>query len=368
VIWALLAAIGIAIVANLPLIYSARRFSWTTFADLWKLAPHQFFFSLFCIPVAVWLTCIALWWVLRASKASRADLPDEWQWSLQNWPVVFLVGIALAALVSAFFFMSTTWSPDKLRGEYANRAVASIIAVNSLYDRAPGAEATQALNEQKAQAASSLDSRQLTTQTLDARFSRLSPFERAQVTLTKSSQVRFNLTDEAAVALSAFQVLSIVAVAAVLLLTCAYLLVVGQYATQPAAVAELESARVALFCAICAFLPYPYLFGLYRSEMERAVKSAETGGQGVAAMLMIVLAAGLVLLSQPDGLSVFGAVWTGAIALLAVLGTVAQKLDVGGFLRQFVGFESTIGSQFILVIAWVTIAGVAVAFTWPRTG
>lgn len=367
-IWAGLAALGLLIVANLPLVYSIKRFNWTTFTDLWKLAPHQYFFTLFCIPVAVWLTCIALWWVLRAARVGGQEVPERWRGFVENWPVVFLVGIAIGALVSVVFFVSSTWSPDKLRDSYPAAAVTAITTIGQEYSSTSEPKKVARLDAKKAQAARDVDAMGLTYVNVDAEFAGLSNFQQAQVLLTKESQTDLKLRDEAAVALSAFQVMAVVSVAVVLLLTCGLLLLLGHYTSAPAPVAELQYARLAIVFAICAFIPYPYLFGLYRSELERAVRAPDTGGQELVAMVVIILAAVLVMVSQPQfEITVFSGTWAAVIALVALVGTVAPKVDSGGVLRQLIGFQSTIASQFVLVIVWSVLALVAVVFTWPKT-
>jgi hypothetical protein len=368
VIWSTLAALGLLVIANLPLIYAAKRFTWATFADLWKLAPHQFFFTAFCIPIAVWLTCVGLWWVLRAARQAGSQVPARWQPVLENWPLVFLIGIALAALVSAVFFVSSTWSPDKLRSGYPESAVAVITSIEKTYSATSDKKKIAKLDDQKAQAASVVDTEGLTAENIDTKFLSLSDFQKAQVALTKDSQQQLAMKDEAAVALSAFQVMAIVSVAGVLLLTCGLLFLLGHYVTLPAAVAELQDARLALVFAICAFVPYPYMFGLYRSELERVVKNPDTGGQEIIAMIAIILAALLVMVSQPKfEITAFSGTWAAIIAIIAVVGTVAPKLDFGGVLRQLVGFQSTIATQFSLVIVWAILAVIAIGFTLPKT-
>lgn len=367
-IWALLSAVGIALIANLPLLYTASRSDWNTFAGLWKLAPHQFLFCLVCVPVAVWLTCMALWWALRVVKVSGSDVPAPWSGVVGNWPVIFLVGIALAAIVSAAFFLSTTWSPDKLRDGYPTRALGALAQVNAKYEVAADEADRDAFERERARAASGLEARDVTADSIDKEFASLSSFEQAQATLTRDSQSRLKLTDEAAIALSAFQVFAVVGVAAVLLITACLLLLLGYYSVQPEAAAELTRARTAMFLAILAYVPYPFLFGLYRNELERAVKSADTGGQELVATAVILLAAALTMASAPGFTpSAVSGAWAGVVALLAIFGAIAPKIEALGFLRQVLGSQSTVGSQIVMVIAAGILSLAAIVATWPRS-
>ncbi len=369
-IWALLATIGIFVVSNLPVAYAAWRFDWATFTGLWKLAPHQFFFSVFCVPLAVWLCCIALWWTLKASKGPGLTIPAPWNSVIDNWPVVFLLGIALAAVVGAAFFLSTTWSPDKLRNDYPQKTVLTIDEINRTFAATVDEDARKALEHKKAVASDELTQAKVTSSNVDSRYANLTEYQRAAAALNKTSQQSLRLTDDAAIALSAFQVLAVVGVGAVLLLTCGLLFLVGSHSQSGVAQTEMIQARLAALLAIAAFVPYPYLFGLYRTELERSVRDPGTGGQEIVALAAILVAAFIVTVSTPTpDLTSLPAIVAACVALFAVLGTVISRLDGGPaqLLRQYVGFESTLGAQVTLVVVGSVVSVVMIAATWPRT-
>ncbi|HEY8992831.1 MAG TPA: hypothetical protein VIM37_03195 [Candidatus Microsaccharimonas sp.] len=365
--WILIATSGVFVLANLPLVYTLTRFPGSNFAFFWKFSPHQFFFSFVLVPVAVYLTCCALWWALRAISKVATAAPQPLAGIYANWPVVFLIAIGLAAVLSAAFFLSTTWSPDKLGAPYAADSAAVVSDINNQYRTAAGPAQTEALDTTKASAGSSLEASGLTLSTLPGGYSGLTSFEKAQVLLTKDGQTKFGVTDGVATALSAFQVMAVVGVAAVLLVTCIFILWLGRQVPGAGQLNEMVAARTAIFCAICCFVPYPYLFGLYRSELERVVQTPNTGGQEFVAIGFILLALGLVVFSDPNAsITSVESVRIALAGALAIFSAISTRIDGTGVLRQFVGIESSIGAQFGLVLGALVLAGIAVVVTIPR--
>lgn len=365
--WILIATSGVFVLANLPLLYTLTRSQGSTFAFFWKFSPHQFFFSFVCVPVAVYLTCCALWWALRAISKVATVAPQPVVGIYANWPVVFLIAIALAAGLSAAFFLSTTWSPDKLEAPYAADSATVVSDINNQYKTTPGPKQTAALDGEKASAANDVEASGLTPKNLSTEYSGLTSFEKAQVLLTKDGQTKFGVTDGIATALSAFQVMAVVGVAGVLLVTCIFILWLGRQVTGAGQFDEMVAARTAIFCAICCFVPYPYLFGLYRSELERVVQTPNTGGQEFVAIGFILLALGLVVFSDPNAsIASVESVRVALAGSLAIFSAISTRIDGTGVLRQFVGLESSIGAQFALVLGALVLAGIAVVVTIPR--
>ena len=70
----LIATSAVFVLANPPLVDTLMRFQGSNFAFFWKFSPRQFFFSFVCVPVAVYLTCCALWWALRAISKVAASM------------------------------------------------------------------------------------------------------------------------------------------------------------------------------------------------------------------------------------------------------------------------------------------------------
>lgn len=367
-IWILSAALGVGVFANLPLIYSASRFDWATFAALWRFAPHQFVFSLFCVPAATFLTGVSIWWVVRALNIAADADPVRWEWWSVNWPVVMLIAVAVGSLCAAAFFVSTAWSPDKLAKSYPAAAVEAIAEIESQYQNAGSANEIEALDLERAAAAKAVTSTTSSGANLTAELHGYSAFARANALLTQQGQQKFRVTDGTAVALSAFQVLSIVGVGFVLLLVALGLLLLGRQSGSDIPHEAMDGARSALFWAIALYVPYPYLFGLYRFELDRVVVNSGTGGQEIVASSAIILASALTVFSISSAeFTIVGSIPSALIGLAAVFGAILPHINNASVaMRQVIGYESSIGAQFAVVALLLVVVSLAIAMTWPR--
>ena len=90
--------------------------------NLWGYAPNQFLYLVVFYPFAALATFAAL-----HSFAFRLHpvLPATFRLgsAFDNWPVTFLVGIIIAATLSIIVYFNSGWSFDKLKPEYAQRAL-----------------------------------------------------------------------------------------------------------------------------------------------------------------------------------------------------------------------------------------------------
>ena len=65
-------ALGILVLANLPLAYSLVRLKPSGLPDFWKLAPHHYFFSLFLVPVSALAGACGLVRAVTIARTVRA--------------------------------------------------------------------------------------------------------------------------------------------------------------------------------------------------------------------------------------------------------------------------------------------------------
>jgi hypothetical protein len=366
-VWILIAAAVVFMMANLPLVYALHRFDRRTMYDLWRLAPNQFLFDFLFVPASVVAVGCALYWVVSAAqKAPEAASSAALSQALRNWPVLILLGIALSALVSAAFYVSSAWSPDKLQTPYGAEVTSSIHAAEA--DRsatlaAKDGERKWAAALREADAQSGLAN--LTPSDAETQIPQLKPLERLHVLMSKGEQERLQLLSPTATALSVFQVFAVLVVAALALETSVILVAVSRSTSITPASADLGTARFALTVAIACYLPYPYLFGMYRSEIERVTDLPNSGAQDVIAMLVVMTAAVLVYISEGDfSISSASTVRLGLVAAFALLPTIAERGGFTGAMRSIVGVNANIGVQ--LVVAILFVFAFALAFLRMR--
>jgi len=271
-VWILIGASVASSLVAAPTLYTifGRGLDLSTLGTLWRFGPHQFFFTIFVVPFAACLTGCALWWTVVAAKATAH--PAAVDLFAKNWPIAFLWPLALAAFIAGSLYINISWSPDKLRTEYAKEAATSIRAIERERSGPAG------LNERKMTRTISearTDATSLTEKddpALAAGLSELTPFVRLQILLSGRSQRTLGLVDEAVTSLSGLQVWVVLSLGVIDLMCALAVLLMSPHASAVGAESAVSHARLAVLLATTTLL-------ILRIRVRRVQNRTGAGGR-----------------------------------------------------------------------------------------
>jgi hypothetical protein len=138
--WILVATLGLAFLASLPLFFALSEYGKELFTKLWGYSPNQFAFLLFVFPSA----CISILVGLRHLFSLQSTLPSEYARVLAHPPIVFLIAGACACVIAIGAYFNAELGFDTLKREHAAHAVA---AVSSIQRTISSSESEEVENE-----------------------------------------------------------------------------------------------------------------------------------------------------------------------------------------------------------------------------
>ena len=349
----LITFIVICCAANLPAVTSLVRFGPRTWAAFWKLTPHQYFFAVFCVPAAALFEICALWDLssIADSLELAGDIPPGLA-AISDLRILLLVAVATSVLTCFGFYISTLWSPDKLRDPLALKALRALASMGVGSLQGPTAKRREVLRPNR-ESASSAEAENIIRDQDGEQFLR--------IVLSKEKQRSLGLLHRGALLTSGVQAFVIISLGVLALQACLFMLVVGGAATSSVRLSvSVDEARLATLLALVFFLPYPFLFGAYRSDLEPFIERGGTGSQELVSTLPFLLGLGFLNFSYSNvGPTPVDNIKVLAAAAAAIAAPISSKLTHQGWVKALIGTRSSFASQtvsalFVLILVGTT--------------
>lgn len=338
-------------------IYNLRRLGLKDTTTAWKVAPHASFFAVTIAPFAAFYSSYSL----SRLSALASDNPDALPpWLPLNLVANFewIVGVAalLAILACTAFFVSTSWSPDKLRTQLARLVLRDFAARWKLGPK-PSPEVISGMPPM-------LEG--LSHDAIAGRLAVASSRTRDEILLSPESQRAMRLLDRPAQLLTGLQAFAILTVGFMILASAALLFLIS-----PSSESSAESvsvARVSSTFSVALLLPYPLLFATYRSQVrELDPRWAGSGSQEAVSATFLMLCAGLLILSGLDQVSTNSLeIVAGVTTLLGgILSLLLPHVTGTRFVRLLVGSGSSLASQVSILVAVVLVGALGLTVLFP---
>lgn len=370
--WVILCTVVAYTVVNLPLLHSLLNVHKRAgLADLWGYAPNQFLFLVMAFPFAAYSTFVSLHVLFTRLNSA---LPETYAFKgiFDNWMLSLVIGWAVAAVFTSGAYFLNPMSFDKLRPQYARKALESVRAVDAQLGKVKRDDREDYRENLIAEARAAADAarQQLTAQpeggqdALDGRLAELPPQVYLQVAQSPGLQLRLKLMDPTVHALNVVQLLVALYVGCCALAAAIFCIFVTQE-SGPTVEAMPEAAKAinAVFSALTFFAFYSIFYQQHRVEMEGYV------GRGfpilpdvLTALVIIILQAWLLVSSW----NITGVTFIRYVPVIVILvGFVAQYLFPYR-MRQLVGSETTWGTQVFLIVLFAILAAIPSIQIWPR--
>jgi hypothetical protein len=369
--WVILCTVVVCILANFTLIYSFLFVhKGTGIVSLWGYAPQQFLFAVLFFPIAAFSTFVALY-VLVTKLAPTLPMTFFARGLLDNWIATLCAGLALVSLVTLIVYFTSGMSFDKLRPEYAQRA---LTAAKSIDDRVASVKKderedfrsqmiSKARKERETLQIPAVDDRGV----LDSWLNHLEPEVYLQVIESPGYQLRLKLLHPKLHALSMLQILTVLFVALCAVISIAFCIVAAKELNYNGTNAPfLHSAISAAFYALLFFAAYSICYGQYRTQTESLVGGGTTILQDIfTGFLIMVFLVWLRTLDPSNRDLSFASLLNYLPVALVGTGTIVELVNPQ-LTRQLIGSDTTLGIQLILIFIVLLFSVIPIAQVWPR--
>src|ERR1700682_5321122 len=326
-------------------------------APLWGISPNQFWFLVFVFPLATLCTFTALRFLVH-HVMDALPRQSPLRWILEHWLVALLWCLMLACVVTWIDYFQSVKSFDKLRPEYARRAVETLRAVRLQKD---AADTPLDPAEIAALADTAATAHRLTT---------LPPLQFLRIVQRPDLQLKLSLLEPSMQALYTFQALVAFFVVFVAIFgaiaTAATLLSLGA-----AAPPMLWRAYTTTVLAVSFFAFWVLAFRQYRVELDRFV--------GVEATMLPHVFAGFAIVEILTVLAAMGPSGTLDVTQLVSVRILPRLLPVLVFLvglaaetrlpamsRRLTGMETTLGVQLMWMLVTLLLMAILVVTFWSQ--
>lgn len=313
--WILVATVILSIIVWLPLLYSWSNLGLRHFVDITAFTPHQSIFTFAILPFAIFASIVAVA-IIVIKLGDAASTHPIIQWTSKNWPVIVLVGIMLASVISLADYFFTPKSFDKF--EAAPVQTILTCGVGSKPSNTPTCGTLADFLQVKHQKADGL----------------ISPVSYLFVQI---------------------QVLVIISIAFTCLFSCA-LYIASNFVPN----LSLTSARPAIFFALSLFATYPVLFGLWRYETARVTGAAVDNLGYIVVFALIVVIALLILFTDKASRNATATIGQIVPLLTLAAGFVAVKFKGYDVVSPLLGVEANLATRLYVIIA-VTLVGLIIS-------
>src|ERR1035441_7107618 len=347
--WVVGFTILVALVVNLPLLYSLNTVHGLRgVADLWGYSPHQFLFCLLILPFAAFGTFTSVY-VTVVHVGPKLQPEFGGRVFVENWMAVLLGGIALSSLITAADYFGSGRSLDKLQSPYATVAIRALRNLNAKVDALKRSEREDARDKLIRDGKAARQSLSLpATRDVNSvnRWMGTLPFESVlQVVIDPELQRQLRLTNDALYALSLVQVLTSIFVGVCALFSAGLYVHVARGAPQLHGSAEMHYFFSAAFYVIFFIGLYPICYQQYRSELEVFTGPASTTLQQyfVGGLVLLVLSTLLALNPTKDAIP--GIIFARLLPIMVIVLGLGAEMRGPQVLRRLVGTRTNAGTQ-----------------------
>jgi hypothetical protein len=341
VVWITLSTALITLIVNLPLIYGAFGVHGGYIWKLWGYSPQQFVFLLAPLPIATFATLIALT-IIFATLTNSPNAHGMLQWSGRNWVVIILIGFILSTLFAIFDYYGNPKVFDRLKPEYAERAV---VAADEVREKLLVLSAADAKNMQRQ---AEIRTAALRTQGDMSRQNllNLDPSVYLRVATDAEFQRKFQMLQPVSHLLSQLQLTFALFVGFGTLFAAT--LVFISYFSQGV---DLSKAIPAVITALAFFALYPLCFSYWSAEINFLTgRPINNVGYLIAGGLILIVG---VLLAVVDAnvrgvTSNIGTALPAILSLFALFATRAVGVENLGML---IGVDANSATRFFVLVA-----------------
>lgn len=354
------------LIVNLPLVYSLTNVhGFSGISKLWGYAPNQFLFLAVFFPFATFCTLNALA-ILVGNVRGDISPSSKIRFTLDQWPAFLLAAIAVVAILSIAVYFSSSMSLDKLRTDYAMRAIDSMQMIDQ---RLQGVDASnrdseleKIISDGKKESDSIVISDNDSDQVVSEKLQNLSPEAFLQVMQKPAYQLRSHIIDSTIQTLNVFQLFVALLIAALGLVGAYYCVIVAKEVGKDNQ--DLLLAVNSIFFALLYFAIYPICFNQYREQISRYIGSGNTVLQGFIAGVLIIIIV-FWLNSQFSSYQVFSLSALLRYVPLVIIGTgYVSEVIRPEITEQLIGKNTNWGIQTIVIILTVVLGTLIISQIW----
>lgn len=337
--------LGVAwVFTNLPCLYLLYNYTkqkkLNNFFYLWKLAPNQFIFMFLFLPFAIYFTILTVYmFVTKIKPLLPLDYsPVIKNFFYDNWAIVSMVAIIVAAFITIVVYYCSGFSIDKLQLDYINRAVDAMTNAKPISEE--------------------ID---LPTNLSVEQFEELTDNQYILVVSSRKYQMNFNLLNPVVQALNVLQMFVAIFFAVVLVI-CTFLACHLINFNVDCAATHMERIINLITASAICFAFFPICYNLYRKRVYDLTHVDTTIAQDILAIIAIFVVIFVIRLVLPANRSNFQNIVKNTLpAIFAVSGYGIVNVKFMDTLERLVGIKSSVGTQIILFIILFIIGIFAIA-------
>jgi hypothetical protein len=371
--WIIVCTLLAYLLVNTPLLYAVLYvYGPKRIIAMWGYSPHQFLFLTVIFPFVAYCAFAATY-VLFSRVGPSLPAAFSGRWFFDNGVAIGLLGLAAICLCTTADYASSARSLDKLRPQYADRAIRTINSLKDQIDNTPAdeREAKRDLMERQAKRDFSLLNlpEERDSGAIDHWMARLSPGVYLLVVQDATYQRRLGLVDPVLYVLSNIQVVVSLFVALFILISVFGLGIVhSSHELDQRFLSGLDFQHLTnlVYAGIFFLAFYPILFHQYRAELEPYVGSAGSSLQDIISIGIIVALLAAVTWLTSAKKEVSDLVFSRVLPILAIVGGFSVEVRTPQILRELIGVDTTIGRIVPCVVIFILVSAWTAYLLWPR--